>query len=215
MNHKQIVYLFGLVIGPTTVSAFHPLRIVLLPHRHSCPTSFFYRISSDSKDLFTTHDEDICEREECAILEGTSPKVVKLRKQLQAAWKDPLTTAPIILYGPRGSGKGELADEIVYHLPSWQTQNVHWLSLDDGLHFIDTILGTAAHPGLLDDLAGQTNTTLVLKGFQSLHVDSKDEFDRRKELLGALNSLVVRREFFSTFENKTKPFFPRVVRCTQ
>ena len=215
MNHKQIVYLFGLVIGPTTVSAFHPLRIVLLPHRHSCPTSFFYRVSSDSKDLFTTHDEDICEREECAILEGTSPKVVKLRKQLQAAWKDPLTTAPIILYGRRGSGKGELADEIVYHLPSWQTQNVHSLSLDDGLHFIDTILGTAAHPGLLDDLAGQANTTLILKGFRSLHVDSKDEFDRRKELLGALNSLVVGREFFSTFENKTNPFFPRVVRCTQ
>ena len=197
------------------MSAFHPLRIVLLPHRHSCPTSFFYRISSDSKDLFTTHDEDICEREECAILEGTSPKVVKLRKQLQAAWKDPLTTAPIILHGPRGSGKGELADEIVYHLPSWQTQNVHSLSLDDGLHFIDTILGTAAHPGLLDDLAGQANTTLILKGFQSLHVDSKDEYVRRTELVLALNSLVVRREFFSTFENNTKPFLPRIIGCTQ
>ncbi|KAL3763255.1 hypothetical protein ACHAWU_008958 [Discostella pseudostelligera] len=198
-------YWSGLGMQELGLSLVRKFRFISLP----------FRSTAVEDELCTISDEDICEHEGCAIMEGTSPKVIKLRKQIQEIVNDPMNTCPIILHGPRGSGKGELADEIVYHLPQWQTRNVHRLSLDDGLHFIDTILGTVSHPGLLDDLAGQTNTSLILKGFQSLHVESKAQYDRRKELLHALNSIVVRREYFSTFENKTKSFLPRVIRCTQ
>ncbi len=204
----------------TMVTAFH-LPSVVLKHKHGIIASTYpaprgYNVRSTHQQISSVViNGDICEHEECAIMEGSSPKVIKLRKQLQAVWNDSTNTFPIILHGPRGSGKGELADEIVYRLPPWQTRNVHRLSLDDGLNFIDTILGTSSHPGLLDDLSGQANTTLILKGFQSLHVDSKEEYDRRSELVLALHTLVVGREYFSTFENVTKPFLPRVIGCTQ
>ncbi len=149
------------------------------------------------------------------ILEGGSTKAIRLRKQLQEIWNDPNNTLPIILSGPKGSGKSELAEEIVYQLPSWQTQTVHRLTLDDGIYFLDTILGTTSHPGLLDDLSIQANTTLVLKGFQSQHVDSKDSLDRRGELIDVLDTLVTRGQFYSTYENSTKDFLPRIVGCTQ
>jgi hypothetical protein len=67
----------------------------------------------------------------------------------------------------------------------------------------------------LDDLAVQANTTLVLKGFQSAHVESKERYERRGELLSALAGLVHGRSYFSTYENKTNAFLPRVVGCTQ
>ena len=149
------------------------------------------------------------------ILEGGSTKAIKLRKQLQEIWNDPSNTSPIILSGPKGSGKSELAEEIVYQLPSWQTKMVHRLRLDDGINFLDTILGTTLHPGLLDDLSIQANTTLVLKGFQSQHVDSKDSFDRRGELIDVLDTLVTKGQFYSTYDNSTKAFLPRIIGCTQ
>lgn len=37
----------------------------------------------------------------------------------------------------------------------------------------------------------------------------------RSALNLALNSLAAGREFFSTFEDATKPFLPQIVRCTQ
>eukprot|EP00984_Skeletonema_dohrnii_P030258 scaffold21619_cov72-Skeletonema_dohrnii-CCMP3373.AAC.1 len=149
------------------------------------------------------------------ILEGGSTKAIRLRKQLQEIWNDPANTSPIILSGPKGSGKSELAEEIVYQLPSWQTKIVHRLTLDDGIDFLDTILGTTSHPGLFDDLSVQANTTLVLKGFQSQHVDSKDSFDRRGELIDVLDTMVTKGQFYSTYENSTKDFLPRIVGCTQ
>ena len=100
-------------------------------------------------------------------------------------------------------------------MPSWQTEKVHRLSLDDGIDFIDTILGTDSHPGLLDDLARANGTTLLLKGFQSQQADSKDNFDRRVELVTALARLVDRREYYSAFEEKMVPFLPRIIGCTQ
>jgi hypothetical protein len=103
----------------------------------------------------------------------------------------------------------------VYRLPSWQTQVVHRLTLDDGLDFLETILGTMSHPGLFDDLSVQANTTLVLKGFQSQHVDSKDSFDRRGELINVLDTLITKRQFYSTYANSTKDFLPRIIGCTQ
>ena len=39
-----------------------------------------------------------------AILEGTSPKAIRLRKQVQTIINDLGNTSPIILYGPSGSG---------------------------------------------------------------------------------------------------------------
>jgi len=148
-------------------------------------------------------------------LEGGSAKAIRLRKQLQEIWNDPTNTSPIILSGEKGSGKSDLAEEIVYRLPSWQTQVVHRLTLDDGLDFLDTILGTMSHPGLFDDLSVQANTTLVLKGFQSQHVDSKDSFDRRGELVNVLDTLITKRQFYSTYANSTKDFLPRIIGCTQ
>lgn len=149
------------------------------------------------------------------IMEGGSAKAIRLRKQLQEIWNDPTNTSPIILSGEKGSGKSDLAEEIVYRLPSWQTQVVHRLTLDDGLDFLDTILGTMSHPGLFDDLSVQANTTLVLKGFQSQHVDSKDSFDRRGELVNVLDTLITKRQFYSTYANSTKDFLPRIIGCTQ
>jgi len=149
------------------------------------------------------------------IMEGGSAKAIRLRKQLQEIWNDPTNTSPIILSGEKGSGKSDLAEEIVYRLPSWQTQVVHRLTLDDGLDFLDTILGTTSHPGLFDDLSVQANTTLVLKGFQSQHVDSKDSFDRRGELVNVLDTLITKRQFYSTYANSTKDFLPRIIGCTQ
>ena len=92
---------------------------------------------------------------------------------------------------------------------------MHRLTLDDGIDFLDTILGTTSHPGLFDDLSEQGNTTLILKGFQSQHVESKESFDRRGELMNVLNTLVTKRQYFSTYENSTKPFLPRIIGFTQ
>ncbi|KAL9190297.1 hypothetical protein ACHAXT_007508 [Thalassiosira profunda] len=201
------------LLGPVAigVGAFQPSRRVL-----GYPT-LLRPIQSLNSAVVGSADENSKASpapDACSIMVGTSPKAIKLRKQVQAIWNDPDNTAPIILHGPRGSGKGELAEEIASRLPSWQTRNVHRLSLDDSLDFIDTVLGTHSHPGLLDDLSGQANTTLILKGFQSLNVESRESYDRREELVHALTDLIQRR-YYSTFENETKPFLPRIIGCTQ
>ncbi|KAL7535220.1 hypothetical protein ACHAXR_006353 [Thalassiosira sp. AJA248-18] len=170
---------------------------------------------SDDADGVSISDVSSTVHHTTSIMEGGSAKAVRLRKQLQEIWNDPNNTSPIILSGPKGSGKSELAEEIVNQLPSWQTQAVHRLTLEDGLDFLDTILGTTSHPGLMDDLSVQANTTVVLKGFQSKHVDSKDSFDRRGELIGMLVALVSEGQFYSTYDNSTKTFLPRIVGCTQ
>lgn len=153
--------------------------------------------------------------EPASIMRGSSSKAVKLRKQLQSViWNNQTSTnAPIILCGPKGSGKSELAEEILYRLPSWQTRSVHQFTLEDSFHFLDTILGTVKHPGLLDELATQCFTTLIIKGFQSRHVESKERLDRRDELMHALDMLL-RGQYFSTYENMTVPFMPRIIVCT-
>ena len=149
-----------------------------------------------------------------SITEGNSAKAIKLRKQVQAIRNEPANASPIILCGPKGSGKTELAEEIVSSLPSWQRQTVHRLSMEDGLHFVDTLLGNVEHPGLFDDLAVQLNTTLILMGFQFQHADSKETFDCRGALTKVLDMLV-QGQFLSTYENTTKLFLPKVVLCTR
>ena len=145
------------LFGVVTVSAFSIPGAIVPKRRTIRHTNAKFRFPRDvSIDDSTTAGSDgviaplLEVHEQTAIMEGASPRAIKLRQQIQAIWNDQMNTAPIVLHGPRGSGKRELADEVVYHLPSWQTQHVHRLSLDDGLDYIDTILGTVDHPGLLD-----------------------------------------------------------------
>ena len=205
----------GLGVVPTT-TAFH---IPSIKEQKRTLTVVTQRGAADSSSLASSSSSSssssTIQHDQASILEGGSAKAIRLRKQLQEIWNQPNITSPIILSGPRGAGKSELAEEIVYQLPSWQTQTVHRLKLEDGMDFLDTILGTTSHPGLMDDLSGQANTTLVLKGFQSQHVDSKESFDRRGELVDMLARLVTEGQFYSTFENSTKPFLPRIVGCTR
>lgn len=57
---------------------------------------------------------------------------------------------------------------------------------------------------------------MLIKGFNSQHVDSKDEFDRRLELVNGLARLVSQREFISRYNsNETIQFLPRIIGCTQ
>ena len=153
-----------------------------------------------------------------SILEGTSPKAIKLRQQVQSVLNNPNNSYPVILHGPSGEGsKSEIAEDIISRLPSWQTQQVYRISLDDsGLDYIDTILGSTSHPGILDDIAKEQNATLLIKGFNSQHVDSKDELERRLELVNGLARLVSQREFISRYNNnETIQFLPRIIGCTQ
>lgn len=168
----------------------------------------------DASSLASLEPPGSSSLEPSSITQGSSAKAIKLRKQLQAIWTSNTgSTSPIILSGPKGSGKSELANEIVRNLPSWQTRTIHQLELQDALHFRNTILGTDTHPGLLDDLSTQSNTTLILLGFQSQHVDSKECLDRRDELMNVLHMLI-QGQYFSVFENTTKPFLPRIIVCT-
>lgn len=123
-----------------------------------------------------------------------------------------------MITAPSGEGsKSEIAEDIISRLPSWQTQQVYRISLDDsGLDYIDTILGSTSHPGILDDIAKEQNAILLIKGFNSQHADSKDEFDRRLELVNELARLVSQREFISRYNNnETVQFLPRIIGCTQ
>ncbi len=131
MNQMQIDHFFGLVVGTTvTMSAFHLPNIALQHHCHSGTTALNFCIPSIQvsvtgllysstvyvEEICTIADEGICEHEECAIIEGSSLKVIQPCKQVHADWNDPINTSSV-LHGPRGSGKGEIADEIVYRLP--------------------------------------------------------------------------------------------------
>ena len=189
-----------------------PLSLNRIAHITHHNDALNVHADSNSDDLPPSKSS---QHDEIAILQGGSAKAIRLRRQLQSVWNDdPANYSPIILSGPRGSGKSELAKEIVRRLPSAQTRTVHHLTLQDGMDFLDTILGTSSHPGILDDLAPQANTTVILYGFQSQHVDSKDSLDRRGELMDALNNLV-QGHYHSTYEDTKKAFLPRIVGCTQ
>ena len=209
------------LFGVLTVSAFR-IPCATVPQQqtiHHADAKFRFPrdVSIDSSSSADGDGEpppSIEGHEQTAIMAGTSPKAIELRQQIQAIWDDPKNTSPIILYGPRGSGKRELANEIVCHLPSWQTQHVHHLLLDDSLDYNDMILGTHSRPGVLDDLSVLSNSTVIVEGFQAQHVESKEGFERREDLSHAFVRLV-HGEYFSRYENKTKRFLPRVIGCTR
>jgi GTPase SAR1 family protein len=149
------------------------------------------------------------------ILAGTSPKAIRLRKRLKEVWSSP-KTSPVVIIGPKGSGKSLLVEELLDRLPSSQKQSIHRLSMDDAVNHIDTMLGLETQPGLLDLLSDEKNTTLVLTSFQSRHVESADEFGRRQELFQTLAKLISDRTFHSCYEGKEKPFAPRIIAtCTR
>lgn len=196
-----------LVRRNSIVTAFHVPR----SHTNLQPTLFRSTVDHINDE---TYDNSIV----ASILEGTSPKAIKLRQQVQSVINNPSKTFPVILHGPSGEGsKSEIAEDIISRLPSWQTQQVHRISLDDsGLDYIDIILGSTSHPGIIDDIAKEQNATLLIKGFNSQHVDNKDEFDRRLELVNGLARLVSQREFISRYNNnETIQFLPRIIGCTQ
>ncbi|KAL3816035.1 hypothetical protein ACHAXA_010340 [Cyclostephanos tholiformis] len=213
--------LLAVIVGAAAVSAFRISGATVpkqQPIHHTDAKFRFQRdVSIDSSfgaggDGETLPSIEV--HEQTAIMEGTSPRAIKLRQQIQAIKDDPMNTSPIILYGPRGSGKRELAREIACHLPSWQTQHVHRLLLDEWADYVDMILGTDSRPGMLDDLSLQANSTIIVEGFQAQHVESKEIFERREDLSHAFVRLV-HGEYFSRYENKTKRFLPRVIGCTR
>jgi len=192
------------------VTAFHVPR-----SQTNLKPTLLFSSTVNINDDDETYDNSIVA---ASILEGTSPKAIKLRQQVQSILNNPSKTFPVIIHGPSGEGsKTEIAEDIISRLPSWQTQQVYRISLDDsGLDYIDTILGSTSHPGILDDIAKEQNATLLIKGFNSQHVDSKAEFDRRLELVNGLARLVSQREFISRYNNnETIQFLPRIIGCTQ
>ena len=221
-----ILFIAIVVVGTSVVYAFH-IPGIRQQHRKfrlrfpSSDGTSIIGIGIRSNYWSTIHSTAVIDDNEsdgstvpsgASVLEGTSPKAIKLRKQVQAVLNDPSNTSPIILHGPSGAGsKTEIAEEIISRLPSSQTQQVHRLSLDDAVDYIDTILGTTSHPGLLDDLSLQHNTTLLLKGFNSPQSDSKEEFDRKMELVTALARLVSHKEFYSIYANQTIEFLVSMV----
>jgi hypothetical protein len=168
-----------------------------------------------AKSLEENFKSDEETHSQSVILAGTSPKAIKLRKNLQEVWKSQ-KTSPILIIGPRGSGKSAVVEEVLDRLPSSQKESIHRLSMDDAVNHVDTMLGLETQPGLLDLLSNEKNTTLVLTSFQSRTVGSADELERRQELYHTLAKLITDRSFYSRNEGKQKPFAPRIIAtCTR
>ena len=161
----------------------------------------------------TTAQEDSNSQQNKPVIgAGSSPKAIKLRKKLQEVWSNPNNTSPVLITGPKGSGKATLVDELLEKLPQSQKATIHRLSMDEAANHVDTMLGIPdTQPGLLDDLADQTNTTLVLTSFQTRSAQNVDDLGRRQELFETIARLFTDRSFYSRFEGKDKPFEPRII----
>ncbi|CAB9507626.1 nitrogen assimilation regulatory protein [Seminavis robusta] len=192
------------------VSAFQSLPLQRVPVLSSLTRR--RAVSVDSSNS-RSHNE---EEPSTSILLGKSPKAVRLRKNLQEIWSDP-SVSPIVIVGPKGSGKPSIVEELLERLPSWQTQTIHRLDMDDAASLLDTMLGTATNTstkgeqGLLDILSDQQNTTLVLKGFESRSSSSQDELSRRQELQATVTKLLTEQSFYSRWQGREKTFQPRIV----
>lgn len=179
------------------------------------------------------------------ILEGKSPQVLRLRKTIEQVIfdankhphsdSDDSTTmskvnAPIVLMGPKGSGKPSIVDELLSKLSSHTTQTVHRLALDDALCFMDLFLGTSNDnstindvgrnlawgaqegQGLLDVWSDQVNATVVIKGFESRTATNEEELNHRKVLEQTVAQLITQQTFTSRHKNNTVlPFLPRII----
>lgn len=209
MRNKRIVLLVLLAVGGHCGLAFQvhhaaPRPLTSSPLRKTnIPLFVSGAVPMDDKNTLDEEQEPI-------IVAGTSPKAIKLRKQLQEVWTSP-KTSPILIVGPSGSGKATLVEELLSKMPASQKVTVHRLSMDDAANYCNTMLGSEDQAGLLDILADQRNTTLVLKSFQSRSTLSADEFGRRQELFQAIGKLFTEQSFYSRFEGKEKPFAPRII----
>lgn len=210
MRNRRIAIILVALMAIYAGSAFQlpPLRRpILLSMQQKMNTQLRVQSGALRPNENMLSDDDHYHSE---ILEGTSPKAIRLRKELQKVWRSP-ETLPILIIGPRGSGKASLVSELLDRLPSWQTENVHQLSMDEAVNHIDTMLGSETQPGLLDVLSDQKNTTLVLTSFQTRTVESADEIGRRQELFQTLASLVKDRTYYSPHDGQEKPFAPRII----
>ena len=198
-----------LVVAAGTVSAFQ-VRLVTpkIPTRIR-PSSLLQAVSIDSSNSRSNNNNDQGELHS-VILQGKSPKAVRLRQQLQELWSNPNSnaTSSILVMGPKGGGKPSIVDELLEKLPP---TTVHRIALDDAVDFMDTVLGTATEPGTLDLLADQTNTTLVIKGFDSPTASSEDNFGRHKLLEDVAIKLLLEQSYFSQKDGMEKPFQPRII----
>ena len=80
-----------LLVGPNSiVTAFHVPR----SQNNLKPTLLFSSTVNINDE--TSNDNSIV----ASILEGTSPKAIKLRQQVQSLLNNPSNTSPIILHGP-------------------------------------------------------------------------------------------------------------------
>lgn len=156
------------------------------------------------------NNEGVKETRAGVILAGNSPKAIKLRKTLQDIWSSP-RQSPVVVIGPKGSGKSTLVEELIERLPASQRVNIHRLPLDDAIDHFDTMVGLTNHPGLLDVLADAANTTVVLTGFQSVSAHSSQDLCRRQELKEIVAGLVMNQTFYSRFERSEKTFKPRII----
>jgi len=216
MLHSQILLLLVAVVFHkwTFCSAFQvaprldPVRISKLkwdPIRMSKPNN--WKVKAQATPVL---DES---SSESVILAGTSPKAIRLRKQLQAIWTKPNVTTPVLIIGPIGSGKLIVAEEVVNRLPANQRETVHRLNMCDAVMYVDTILGlpNGTQLGLLDILANQENTTLILQTFKTRTTDCEADYEKREELRNCVENLIRRQVFYSKYEGREKPFKPRVI----
>ena len=132
MKEAVTILFFTIVVGTSVADAFQQHRKFRLRIPSSDGTSI---IGIRSNYWSTIHSTAVIDDNEsdggstipsgASVLEGSSPKAIKLRKQVQAVLNNPSNTSPIILHGPSGAGsKTEIAEEIISRLPSSQTQQV-------------------------------------------------------------------------------------------
>lgn len=169
------------------------------------------------------------------ILEGKSPQVLRLRKTIAQVITNAINNqqaTPIVIMGPKGSGKPSIVEEIVKNLQSSnRTHVVHRLALDDALCFMDLFLGTTNSissnsnlavgsveaRGLLSLWADQIDSTVVIKGFESRTAANEDELNKRKILEHTVAQLLTQQTFTSRQmqqhenNNTTVPFLPRII----
>ena len=176
-------------------------------HQKQAPTPLKASITTDTSMLSEDSEEE--HHGSAVILEGKSPKVIRLRKAIQDICEDKESTVPIVLLGPKGSGKPSIVEEILEKLSS---PTVHRLNLDDAVTFSDMFFGSNdTNGGVLDLWADQANATVVIKGFDSRTASNEEDFNTRQELEKTLASLLTKQTFYSRVQGKEIPFQPRLI----
>jgi hypothetical protein len=154
-----------------------------------------------------------------AMLQGKSPKIIRLRKAIQELAADESireTNSPIVVLGPKGCGKASIVEELITLLPA--CDEVVTISLDDAVSFVDLLIGpeggkaTSNDGGVLDRLASRQNITVVFKGFQSVSADSEDNFQLRQHVEQTVLQLLSKGSYWNKQDGSGEiPFLPRII----